>query len=741
MSTDSDNDQVIVDILPDANQLPTAWNPQPGIETNSLTLPVQSRDSIIAEARRILVRCVPPSATDGTQTGLVVGYVQSGKTTSFTALATLARDNGYRMIVVIAGTTEPLFYQTRDRLIDALRLESRPRDNPWRHITQPKIRDDSHAAIRDTLTQWQSPIATPEERRTVLITVMKQHQHLQHLIDVLRQVNLQNVPTIIIDDEGDQAGLNTRVNEGDESATYRKLLGLKSAIPHHSYLQYTATPQAPLLINLVDVLSPSFAEILSPGNGYVGGADFFLNNTGLVRDIPASQIPTPTNPLNAPPPTLLEAMRLFFVGVAVGFVNGQPDRNCSMMVHPSQRTDPHRQFHNWVTSARDQWRQVIDLPDNDDPDKVDLLAQFAAAYDDLAHTIQAIPPRDQVFARLRRAISQTEVREINTRGNRRTPQINWGENYSWILVGGQAMDRGFTVEGLIVTYMPRSLGVGNADTVQQRARFFGYKQAYLGQCRIFVGPDVRRAFRSYVEHEEDIHNELSQFSQTGRPLSEWRRQFFLNRQLRPTRDNVINIAYQRVRFGDEWVYPDGPHDLPDAVLANRSLFDDFRGRHTFGAYDGLDLRQNSNANLVLRDIPLQTVQEQLLTRYRISRLEDSQKFGPLLRLIQIHLIENPGATCTVFLMAEGVRRRRDYQDDRIRQLFQGRQYATQGGERIITYPGDRDIRSPQGITLQISYLDLGEQGSLIAENIPIIAVWVPADIARDTLLQPQGAGT
>ena len=81
------------------------------------------------------------------------------------------------------------------------------------------------------------------------------------------------------------------------------------------------------------------------------------------------------------------------------------------------------------------------------------------------------------------------------------------------------MDRGFTVEGLTVTYMPRGLGVGNADTVQQRARFLGYKGDYLGLCRIFVGPDVRMAFSSYVEHEEDIHHELSQFSQTGRPLT------------------------------------------------------------------------------------------------------------------------------------------------------------------------------------------------------------------------------
>jgi len=740
---------IIVDILPNAAG---GWNPVPGPEANSIVLPAHARQQIIEEALRGLRRCLPPNAAPTSQTGLVVGYVQSGKTTSFITVAALARDNGYRMVIVVAGTSLPLFFQTRDRLIESLRLESRPRNNPWRHISQPKLRENGHVMIRETLQQWDSPTATPEERRTVLISVMKHHQHLQNLIDVIRQVNVQNVPTLIIDDEGDQAGLNTLVNKGEESTTYSRLLALKSVLPRHSYLQYTATPQAPLLINIVDVLSPSFAEILHPGTRYVGGAEFFLNQPNLVRDIPNSQIPTPNNPVNAPPGTLLDALRLFFVGVAVGYIQGQPDRNCSMMVHPSQRTDPHRQFFNWVNAARDQWRQVIDLPD-DDPDRVQLIQQFRAAYNDIAATLLNAPTFEQVVARLRHSISQTFIQEVNARGNRRTPQINWGENYSWILVGGQAMDRGFTVEGLSVTYMPRELGIGNADTVQQRARFFGYKRDYLGLCRVFLGPDVRRAFRNYVEHEEDIHNELSQFSQTGRPMSDWRREFFLNRQLRPTRDNVINIAYQRVRLGDDWVYSDGPHDSEEPMQANRALFERFRQVHPFGPYNGLDLRQNSRRNLVLHDIPLQTVHEELLTRYRVPRLDDSVQFSPVLRLVQLHLIRNPDDTCTVFLMAEGHRRRRAYdpevidnggrviQRGSIRELFQGRQYAGRGNQRQETYPGDREVRGPQGITVQLSYLDLGEQNDLVAENVPHLAVWIPANMARDTLIQPQGHGT
>ena len=737
MNDGGQNDPMIVDVLPAAPRAAN-WTPMPGPEARGLSLPSGAQDQILNEAQRILSLCVTPTARATTQTGLVVGYVQSGKTTGFTTLAALARDNGYRMIIVIAGTTLPLFAQNRDRLVRALRLESRPRSLPWRHMPQPKTQEQAHIAIRDALAHWESPTATPAEQRTILITVMKHHQHLQNLIDVLQHIDLRNVPTLLIDDEGDQAGLNTLINQGEESTTYRRILALKRLLPVHSYLQFTATPQAPLLINLVDVLSPSFAEILTPGAGYVGGSDFFVNEPNLVRDIPVAQIPGRNVVLNAPPETLLEAMRLFFVGVAIGYISGDPEQNCSMMVHPSQKRDPHQQFYTWVSGMRTQWLAVLDLPE-DDSDRIDLIVEFQAAYNDIAATIKSPSPFDRVLLQLRRAMSQTEIREVNARQGR-TPEINWGQFYSWILVGGQAMDRGFTVEGLIVTYMPRSLGLGNADTVQQRARFFGYKRSYLGLCRIFVGPDVRRAFEDYVEHEEDIRGELARFSETGRPLTEWRREFFLSRQLRPTRNNVIDVAYRRLRFGNEWVYPEGAHDSDEAVAVNQAIFNAFRAAHPFGPYAGHDLRRDSRRNLVLVDFPLQEVHEQLLTRYRVSRLEDSQKIGALLRLIQLRLIDTPGDNCTVFLMSEGEPRRRSYEDDKIVQLFQGRQYAMQNGQRIVTYPGDRDVRSDQGLTIQMGYLNLGPEGALIAENIPHLAVWVPSEMARDTLYQPQGGG-
>src|SRR5690606_26362168 len=151
-------------------------------------------------------------------------------------------------------------------------------------------RSTSYRSIEDTLADWQDPSVSKAECQTVLITVMKNHRHLDNLAQLLSQLNLKHSPVLVIDDEADQAGLNTLVREGEESTTYRHLTSLRRHLPHHTFLQYTATPQAPLLINIIDVLSPNFVEVLSAGPDYVGGKDFFIDNRVLVRRILPSEV-------------------------------------------------------------------------------------------------------------------------------------------------------------------------------------------------------------------------------------------------------------------------------------------------------------------------------------------------------------------------------------------------------------------------------------------------------------------
>lgn len=738
--TQNDNEQEQIEVIRIANSN-QRWTPCVREETlnllDALPLDEQSKHVLRDEALSILSRCTAPTLATGQETGLVVGYVQSGKTLSFTTVTTLARDNNFPIVIVIAGTSRHLTEQSRQRLRRDLRLDQR-NDRCWRHLHNPRVNRQDHERIARLIADWHDPNVPNEQKPTMLITVMKHHGHLNHLMQALSHVDLTCIPVLIIDDEADQAGLNNLINEGDESTTYRRLRQLKDMIPHHTFLQYTATPQGPLLINLIDVLSPGFAKNLTPGQAYVGGSDFFLAEQPLVREIPTRDIPTQNNPLREPPDSLLEALRIFFLGVASGWIRDNGSGNRSMMVHPSRRTLGHQQYHTWINSICTTWLNILN--NFTDPDADELLQYFRSSYNELQLTVPNIEPFEELMARMARTIRRTDIHLVNTaRGP--TPIIDWRGEYAHILVGGQALDRGFTVEGLTVTYMPRGVGARRADTIQQRARFFGYKQDYLGYCRVFLEPDVRDAFTTYVTHEENIRNRLCEYE--DRTLAELRRAFLLPRGLAPTRDSVIDIDYVRARINEGWFYPRVPHDSRDALESNQRVVRNYLNciERELCSDDGHNDRTQIQRHQVASGQVLSEVFEQLLVVLRFSSLSDAQNFLGIMVVLQHILSENPEETCTVYQMSNGMARVRTLNiEGEIPNLFQGAHPVEPRERRGEIYPGDREIHDDNIITIQIHALNLRSErtGPIEYEGVPNIAIWIPSRFSSDVLIQDQG---
>lgn len=727
-----------VEIVAQPQSDATLWEPVEGEETRTLLghLGLPDDDSTIRvrdEAVSVLRCCIPPSLPSGNETGLVIGYVQSGKTMSFTTVAALARDNGYQMVIVIAGTSESLFIQSVTRLQTDLRLSTRRK---WRPFINPSESTGEKDAIADTLAEWRGTAVPEADRQAVLITVMKNHSRLKNLYDLLEKLgDLTGVPTLIVDDEADQASMNTRVNYGEESTTHERLATLRQKLPNHTFLQYTATPQAPLLINLIDVLSPRFTALLTPGQDYVGGRAFFIDHPRLIVDIPTDEIPNTGRASAAlrrsePPPSLHDAMRLFFVGVATAYVLGETDgKNRSMMVHPSEKQVIHGHYIEWVRQARGEWLRTIALSSND-PDRLDLLSDFKKAYENLLTTVENLPTFDEIVGRLHMAMLRTQVKLVNSTPEGKQP-IDWKSNYPIILVGGTTMDRGFTVEGLTVTYMPRGMGVGNADTIQQRARFFGYKKAYLGYCRVFLEVAVHQAYRHYVRHEDNVHEQLQRLIGSGKRLDEWKRAFYISRDLKPTRSNVLSLDYMQGNYRNRWFTPTAPHDLDAATTANRRVIEDFTKPLAFQAAANDVRRSDSQKHLVAYNVPLLSAYEEFLTLLRITRMKDSQKFTGLLLQIWAYLEDHKEETCTIYKMSGGELRRRSINneiDNEIPELLQG------------DPANDDRFRASQGMTIQLHNLRVlaPKQGAIIADNVPAIAVWLPKQMSYDWISQPQG---
>jgi len=261
-------------------------------------VPDSGRDTLTKESLAILAECAPPKSTlnKAIRVGLVCGYVQSGKTVSIEMVSALAKDNGYRIIILIAGVTTNLVGQSAGR-IDHLRAGAGGYD--WVMLTNP--RDGERGQLESLVQEWRHGTQDPDNSRAVVITVMKNVRHLGPLAELLRGLDLRGTPALIFDDEADQASLNTRPRDPKPSPVYASIEQLRAALPHHTLLQYTATPQAPLLISRIDSLSADFAELVSPGEGYAGGQVFFNRRPELVATIPGNEIFDRTNlPRGAP---------------------------------------------------------------------------------------------------------------------------------------------------------------------------------------------------------------------------------------------------------------------------------------------------------------------------------------------------------------------------------------------------------------------------------------------------------
>ena len=731
------NEQFIVEPTQDTH---SNWLPEIGPETLEFlenSVPIESRDNIRDYAVDILSKGIPPMQETGQETGLVVGYVQSGKTMSFETAIALARDNSFQVVIVIAGTSNLLLKQSTERICSDLKLDDPHRTRRWRQFTNPVQDDTTRQAIRDVLDEWNDPTVPNEYKKTVLITVLKHYQHLSNLSDLVRAIGMESVPVLIIDDEADQASLNNEAPQGEQSTTYRCLIDLKDSLPNHTYLQYTATPQAPLLINIIDSLSPNFIKVLRPGQDYVGGNEFFNGSNAYTRVIPQTDVATHDNVLIEPPQSLIEALRLFMVGVTIGIHESHDTGNRSMMVHPSRVTAPHQEYYTWVRNVIEEWKRILRLPDTD-ADRIELIEDLRLAYDDLSETVPNMPDFQDLIPKFLNAFRNTSVLEVNSREGS-TPTVDWRRSYGWILVGGQAMDRGFTIEGLTVTYMPRGIGVGNADTIQQRARFFGYKRSYLGFCRIYLERGALEAFQNYVEHEENMRNQLQTFEANNRPLNEWKRAFILDSALKPCRNNVIDFDYIRGQFADQWVSPRIVFDSDIVLQSNRQLVHAFFNSHSFEDDQGHEERTEAQKHKVCYNLPLRHVIENLLTGMRITGTSDSQRNIGLLIQLSYALEKNPDETCDIIRMSPAVRRKRGINETgEIKNLFQGAYPVNPIERRGEIYPGDREIHNENSITVQIHEIDLtNNDDTVIKEDVPVLAVWVPARMAQGWISQNQ----
>lgn len=733
----------------------STWRPTPGSEwasfiarsSTSKDLTSEAQADLLQNCRCILGKCTPPHGEASSRTGLVIGCIQSGKTLSFTGVTCLARDNGFQIIIVISGTAKGLLEQTRARLAADLGFGQGGAAG-WMHIPiDAGTIVDQHPEVVQRLKTWTQEGTPAHLRRTVVITVLKHAAGLRRVTQLLKETSLRlkgglaNVPVLIIDDEADQASLNTRARTGNgESATYAAIRRLRAELPRHTLLQYTATAQAPLLLSVADTLSPDFCHVLDPGPKYTGAAAFLIGSNPLYRVIPASDVPAPNLPMTSPPPTMQHALACFVLGFAQDIA--EPGTLRTMVIHNSRGMNDHAVDEQMVRAMISTWTELLQ-GSHATHDFIDLRKIFEGAWTELHKTVADLKPLDTLLESLPLALQNITIKVLNSNQGTNTGDFPWGNSNGWILIGGQALDRGFTVKGLTVTYMGRDLPVStapNADTLQQRARFFGYRASYLSYCRVWMTQGVSDAMLDYFDHEQALRSSLRPFSESGRDMRTWRRAFLLDPSMAPTRRNVLSIPYQQLAQAGEATKLEEPCTEGPLLDENRAIID--RLCALPGWTEWFSGTQQSEAQRHLKlELPIGQLIDLLLEPWHSGSSHDATSLS--MRMVQagVMLERDPAATATLVRMSPrtGNRTRRVNGFGEIDNLMQGMNPGVSGA---AAYPGDAQIHAPSGLTVQIHRLNLhridepSKTSIPYANDVPTLAIICPDQVPMVVQNQP-----
>lgn len=679
----------------------------------------EERENLLNETISILSQCINPVETIGSTTGITIGYVQSGKTMSFTTLTALAIDNGFRIVIYFAGIKNNLLDQTTTRLKKDLLTDS---DNArvFKVYKSPTIADDVHTKIQQSLKLNHKP--------SILITVLKHYKHISELTKIFKKVEVRealgNNGVLIIDDEADQASLNTyaRKNsksedwEDDEfSSTYSSILDLRASLSNHSYIQYTATPQAPLLINIMDLLSPKFHVVLTPGKAYTGGKTFFEENTDLIITIPDNEVyHHKHNQLSDSPQSLIDALQLFLMGVAITVNIQQKEKFLSMMIHADREQDASKKFYGWIKNLIGIWSEILKLNSND-PSKIELAKEFYKNYDEAIRRIENPPSFDDVINEVLQVLYDTNM-ELVIQGSR---EIDWNNASSHILVGADMLNRGYTVEGLTVTYMPRySIGKSNADTIQQRCRFFGYKRNYLDSCRVFIPLDSTIEYREYVKHEEIMRNMLK-----ANTLERAEQLLILDSSMNPTRNNILSTDVVSHKLSG-WRQMNALQQFEENIsfVSNFLSSQKFTDFQNFGTHD----RNHRYVKLEIEKVI------EFLKDFKIMNMPDALRKSSTIQYLRYLADKQELKHAYIFEMSYAVvnGRERSLKDNntKINNIFSG---PDPKGSDI--YPGDKAIRKEDSICIQIHKIKIKNKDlsvSLGGKKLYTLGIYYPEDFAH-----------
>lgn len=493
--------------------------------------------------------------------GLIIGDVQSGKTATYTGLICKAADAGYKVVILLTGITENLRRQTQERIDEGIvgitlkkegKIEKYPRVGVGLDNKQIKATSVT-STLNDFVGNCNKITMSLASNSLVLFVIKKNVSVLQRLFNWLREQNIDpvkgyvNVPMLLIDDEADNASVNTRKDETDPTRTNKLIRQICNLFMNSTYVGFTATPFANVFIDPdsvdamqhADLFPEHFIYALEAPSNYVGADKIFYpegtfyHNLRYITDITepdyASEeykdlVQNNLEVLNSGtfyykhkkewdgilPDSLRESILCFCLANVVRDLRGQSKEPRSMLVNMSRFIHVQKVITGHVAEWFEAVFNDIRVNFNEDASKnhhLPLYGELRSLWE--KHFSQV---NDVTFARVSQkatllaALEKIEVKMVN--GSKQSASLNYKENPSLrvIAIGGLALSRGLTLEGLMVSYFYRN--TATFDVLMQMGRWFGYRRGYEDLFQIWTSHTSALWYAEVAKASAELKNDI-----------------------------------------------------------------------------------------------------------------------------------------------------------------------------------------------------------------------------------------
>lgn len=542
--------------------------------------------------------------------GMIVGQIQSGKTSNYIGVVCKAADAGYKLIIILAGMHKSLRSQTQYRVDEGFlgfdtRLNRRfdleknlrmgvgnlPGEEfiTVHSLTSSNDRGDFNKTVASQVG------VLPGGNDPIILVVKKNKSVLKNLINWAISVRgqedtesgriiVRGIPLLVIDDEADNASVNTNPIPNDEkgqplddydvSAINGQIRKLLNSFEKSAYVGYTATPFANIFIFPQgetitageDLFPRDFIINLPAPSNYIGPSEIFgldsesqeelQSGFPIIRIIDDYQTFLPDNhskefiPKNLPD-SLKMAIKSFILTCAIRNARGEKTNHNSMLVHITRYTLVQEKIQQLILDEMTVLRRKFEYDKNESPDYI--VHQFENLFcSDYVPTIKSMKnilddplmtdvTWEQVNEHIFDAISRIQVKLINGTARDALEYTDHPDGLSVIVVGGDKLSRGLTLEGLSVSYYLRASRM--YDTLMQMGRWFGYRPGYADLCRLYTSQDLARWYRDINQASEELRREFDYMAALNATPADY------GLRVRTHPDGLLITAVNKMRTG------------------------------------------------------------------------------------------------------------------------------------------------------------------------------------------------